>query len=102
MPSLTCSAQFCTHNKNNCCCISNIHVIGKKSDEPQDTACGNFVQSMGAVQLNESSCHTLSIDCDAQKCVYNKQKVCFAERVDIGGVQAHETGKTECSTFRTE
>lgn len=102
MPSLTCSAQYCTHNKNNCCCISNIHVNGKKSDDSEDTSCGNFIQHIGAVQLNESACSNLSIDCDAQKCVYNKQKVCLADRVDIGGIDAHENKRTECSTFRME
>lgn len=102
MPSLSCNAQNCVHNKNNCCCISNIKIGGKNAKIEENTFCENFVESIGGMNLNESTCNYLSIDCMAESCVYNSERICNAERVDIGGVNASNSKDTECATFKIQ
>jgi hypothetical protein len=47
-------------------------------------------------------CRTISIDCEAVKCVYNSNYKCHAQHVDIKGAGACNCQGTECSTFREE
>lgn len=100
MPSLTCSVQNCTHNKNNCCCISNIKVNGAKAKKADNTCCESFMIHRHGVNLNETTCACLSIDCAVKNCAYNKECVCHADRVDICGNEATKCMDTECNTFK--
>ena len=42
----------------------------------------------------------LEVECDAVKCVYNEDRRCAAERIDIAGDGACECGQTRCATFK--
>ena len=102
MPSLSCDAIHCAHNKNNCCCLSNIKVKGAKAKTSDKTCCESFIEQQGTMNLNESTCANLSIDCEAQHCTYNEDCVCHADRVDIVGNNACCCTGTECGTFVKE
>ena len=43
--------------------------------------------------------HTISIDCEAVKCIYNSNYKCVAEHVDIKGCGASDCRETACATF---
>jgi hypothetical protein len=43
---------------------------------------------------------TISIDCEAVKCVYNTNYKCHAEHVDIRGCGACDCESTACATFK--
>ena len=42
---------------------------------------------------------TISIDCEAVKCVYNSNYKCHADHVDIKGCGACDCKGTVCATF---
>jgi hypothetical protein len=48
----------------------------------------------------EHPCKTISIDCEAVKCVYNSNYKCHAEHVDIKGCGACDCRETACATFK--
>ena len=41
-----------------------------------------------------------TINCSVESCVYNKQKICEAETLQIGGKGANWTESTCCETYR--
>jgi hypothetical protein len=43
-----------------------------------------------------------SIDCDATNCIYNNDKICNADRIDVIGAEAEKAHQTECYTFRMQ
>ncbi|MEL7596841.1 MAG: DUF1540 domain-containing protein [Clostridiaceae bacterium] len=40
------------------------------------------------------------VTCDAENCVYNQNKLCNADSVQITGLTAHTSGATQCETFK--
>ena len=49
-------------------------------------------------------CHlpkdSLSISCEATNCIYNTNKKCDADHVDISGIKAVTEDDTVCTTFQ--
>ena len=43
---------------------------------------------------------TISIDCEAVKCIYNADYRCKAEKVAIKGNSANSSMETVCATFK--
>ena len=41
-----------------------------------------------------------NIACNAVTCMYNSNKKCTAEKIQIAGVKAMTSGETECGTFQ--
>ena len=101
MASLGCNACGCTHNEDNCCCLSSIHVKGSSADSVDGTCCGNFIdQDDTAKNSSESPKITLNVSCDATNCVHNSDKVCVADHIDISGLCASESCNTVCASFQ--
>lgn len=103
MAELKCGAVNCTYNEEKYCCKGDIMVGGKHADRTEDTCCESFAQKReGHDTYTSSLSHpskTISIDCEAVKCIYNSNYKCVAEHVDIAGSGAKISGETECSTF---
>ena len=102
MAELGCGAVNCTYNKNNYCCKGDIMVGGKHADTSYDTCCESFRERSGDAFTSAIShpSSTISIDCEAVKCIYNADYRCRAERVDIKGGQAKTSQDTVCATFK--
>lgn len=103
MANLGCNVNSCTHNKDNCCCLSSIHVHGNSAEKCDDTCCGNYYEASKDTMTN--SCgktpkETLNISCDATKCVYNDNKTCAADHISISGVCASDSSETVCASFK--
>ena len=79
-----------------------IMVGGKHADTTEGTCCESFVPVKGDSYTNTTKhpSATISIDCEAVKCVYNKNYKCVADHVDISGMGAVDSKGTECSTFK--
>ena len=45
---------------------------------------------------------SLSISCEATNCIYNCNKKCDADHVDISGIKATTEKDTVCATFQAE
>ena len=104
MSELKCMAENCTYNKEKLCSKGDIMVGGKHATSTQDTCCESFAERREGMDAFTSSLShpskTISIDCEAVKCVYNSNYKCIADHVDIDGSQAHESRETACATFK--
>ncbi len=103
MADLKCGAENCTYNKEHFCCKGDIMVGGKKACTCDDTCCESFAQKReGHDAFSNAASHpspTISIDCEAVKCVYNSNYKCVAQHVDIRGGGACDCRETACATF---
>ena len=100
MADLKCVVENCTYNKDCLCSKGDIMVGGKHACDCDGTCCESFAQKREGRESFSNSLshpsHTISIDCEAVKCIYNSNYKCVAEHVDIKGCGAsdcRETGK---------
>ena len=101
MAQLDCTVENCVYNKSNCCCKGDIMVGGKHASNKDDTCCESFTEAKGdrVTSALDHPSKTISIDCEAVKCVFNSNYKCIAEHVDIRGVDAEKSMETACATF---
>lgn len=101
MAQLDCAVENCAYNKSNCCCKGDIMVGGKRACCDDDTCCESFKNEKGDsfTSALEHPCRTISIDCEAVRCVHNNNYKCIAEHVDIKGCGAEDCRETACATF---
>lgn len=104
MTKLKCSVQNCLHNSEECCCKSAIIVDGSNAEKKDNTCCGSFDEKRGDSFRNsyESPNTSLRVECEATNCVYNKDRLCSADKIDISGIRASNAEATECATFRLQ
>ena len=102
MAELKCGVNNCTYNENCYCCKGDIMVGGKHACSCDETCCESFREEKGDRVTNAAQhpSKTISIDCEAVKCVYNSNYKCVAERVDIKGSGACDCRETVCATFK--
>ena len=102
MTKLDCNVTSCLHNADNCCCKQAIIVDGQDAKDKQETCCGSFDENRDGAfhNLFKTPETRLEVECDAVKCVYNEDRRCAAERIDIAGDGACECGQTRCATFK--
>lgn len=102
MAQLNCAVENCYYNKSNCCCKGDIMVGGKHACCDDDTCCESFTNEKRDSYTSslEHPCRTISIDCEAVKCMYNSNYKCVAEHVDIKGCGASGCRETSCATFQ--
>ena len=103
MAELKCAVSNCTYNEDCYCCKGDIMVGGKHACDCNDTCCESLVQrkedhSSYTSSLSHPS-KTISIDCEAVRCVYNSNYKCVADHVDITGCGADGCRETACATF---
>ncbi len=103
MADLRCGVENCSYNKEKLCCKGDIMVGGKHACECEETCCESFLQKRETTDSFKSSVahpsKTISIDCEAVKCMYNANYKCMAEHVDIAGCGASDCRETSCATF---
>lgn len=102
MAELKCGVENCSYNQENYCCKGDIMVGGTHAYDCDGTCCESFSQRRDDAYVSslEHPCRTISIDCEAEKCVYNSNYKCHAEHVDIRGCGACDCRQTQCATFR--
>lgn len=102
MAELKCGVENCGYNQDHCCCKGDIMVGGSHACDCEGTCCESFSQRQDNAYVSslDHPCRTISIDCEAEKCVYNSNYKCHAERVDIRGCGAADCRQTQCATFR--
>lgn len=100
MTDLGCNVKSCEHNKDNCCCLSSIQVTGSSACNCDNTCCSSYDEaSKSASNSAKTPKLNLSIACEAVNCIYNEEKRCNANHVDISGVCATNEEETVCATF---
>lgn len=75
MADLKCVVENCTYNKDCLCSKGDIMVGGKHACDCDGTCCESFAQKREGRESFSNSLshpsHTISIDCEAVKCIYN-------------------------------
>ena len=102
MAELCCSVENCSYNDQCYCCKGDICVGGEQAHREDETCCESFRQR-SEESFTSSLSHpsrTISIDCEATKCVYNEDYKCQANHVDIRGCGADDCDETTCGTFK--
>ena len=101
MAELKCGVENCTYNKEHLCSKGDIMVGGKHADSSDGTCCESFMERRDGAFTSaiEHPSKTISIDCEAVKCVYNSNYKCVADHVDITGCGADSCRETSCATF---
>ncbi len=103
MSEISCTAHTCAYNSDSYCTLNAVHVCGQKAKKSCDTSCESFYMRTSAgtnasiPQMHMPSSN--SIECSAEKCLYNDSGHCKAVNVDINGVGADCSARTECGTF---
>lgn len=102
MAELKCAATNCVYNEDKYCCKGDINVGGKSACTTDETCCESFREREKDSFTNATNnpCRTISIDCEASNCMYNKEYKCYAEHVDIKGSNACDCHETACATFK--
>lgn len=82
MANLKCVVENCTYNKDCLCSKGDIMVGGKHACDCDGTCCESFAQKREGRESFSNSLshpsHTISIDCEAVKCIYNSNYKCVA------------------------
>jgi len=101
MTTLGCTVTSCIHNSDDCCCKQTIIVDGTSAKAPHDTFCGSFDENRDGAFTNLFKVPEtrLEVDCEAMQCVYNENRHCSAEHINIAGDGANQATHTECATF---
>ncbi len=102
MAELKCAVDTCVYNNSECCCKGDIMVGGMRALSCEETCCESFREKKGDRATNEAKhpSRTISIDCEAVKCIYNSNYKCLADHVDIRGCKAADCRETSCATFK--
>ena len=101
MTQLKCSAQTCMYNENHYCSKGDIMVEGKNASDSTGTYCASFKERTDANATNSVGhpSKNIEVDCQAVKCVYNKECKCTAKEIGIAGSHACTSDDTECASF---
>lgn len=104
MTKLGCNVTNCLHNADNCCCKCAIVVEGQDAKKKCDTCCGSFDENKDGSFRNmfKTPENRLEVNCEAATCIYNDNRFCSAEHINISGKNANTSGQTECASFKEE
>lgn len=114
---LSCSAVNCVNNMNGLCSANVINVRGSEAHTSSGTDCETFAQkgfvnafkNLGNMNIageirqlvkRDEVEMSPGIKCGAANCVYNVNRACSANNVQIYGPGAATSEGTECETFR--
>ena len=102
MAELKCAVDTCMYNNSERCSKGDIMVGGMRACSCDETCCESFREENGDRVTNAAQhpTQTISIDCEAVKCIYNTNYKCLADHVDIKGCGAADCRETSCATFK--
>lgn len=112
---LKCNADHCLYNRSHLCSAETIEVQGGQTMGGDATFCGtfnskelgNYVSSLGNMNYSGAAQQMFSgepvmdpkVLCNAVNCVYNSEKLCQADAVQIQNEVSTTAEQTECQTF---
>jgi len=111
MPGLNCNAEKCRHNYEHKCTRNTIQVgdcfvSGTRQVECKSYKDGKCVMDnefANDIILNTCDLKKTNIDCDTMDCVYNHNRVCKVEHVEIREALTDKPCvKAECTTYKSK
>lgn len=103
MAKINCSVSNCSHNKSNTCYSNIVNIGGGCASKSCTTCCGNFLDSKNYATLTNNTNSNGPCDalvCSVESCLYNSNKSCTAENIDVLGNNVKIYSETNCSTFK--
>ena len=106
MPLLSCTARTCVYNKDEYCSKGDILVEGRSATAADETSCSSFKErsrdTVSDAACYDCGCRTIDVDCKAQKCTFNREEKCHADKITITGSAATRSADTKCGSFELE
>lgn len=105
MMKLTCTAMECVNNSSGLCTAKKIKVIGEYTHYGSNTHCYTFGEKVTENTIsNASNINFLgemvpNVDCTAEECYYNKNRICGANSIMVSGGATHSMDGTACETY---
>lgn len=116
MAKISCDAVKCIYNCDRGCCLDQIRVDGSDADNYNETECASFSDKKGAMSMKGDkccngisekcgtehcsiTCENSGVACSADKCMYNSNYYCTADKISIGTCYASDCSETRCETF---
>ena len=119
MADVNCAAWTCVNNIDGLCSARTINVLGNSATNAIETQCKTFAprEFISAVknstnlnlggalaQMMQLGNHydvkmTPSINCQAERCIYNEAGICGAKDIAISGNNPMTSKDTQCATF---
>lgn len=103
MTKINCSVSNCSHNKSNVCYANIVNISGGKAEKECNTCCDNFLDYKGYSNLTNntnSSGPCDSLVCSVNTCIYNNNRACSAETINVSGNNVVVYSQANCSTFK--
>lgn len=102
MQKIICDVTNCSHNNSGTCYADRVNIVGEGVSVEEETCCGSFLDSRLYSTLTNSSsggknCTVLT--CKATECVYNKNKLCNLDSIQVSGGPANIYSETYCASF---
>ena len=109
MPKLKCDVQKCLYNSTGLCSRHVISVDGANSYSKRETSCGSFSPRnrhnflAEIADLEDDISIETDIHCDAQNCVFQRNSMCYADKIEIKEQKDNFSSKAQhesmCKTF---
>ncbi|MCR1949591.1 MULTISPECIES: DUF1540 domain-containing protein [Clostridium] len=116
MNRLACNVRKCNYNFFGICDNDKIKIVNKLNDEIK-TSCVTFekykiskrVFMMGKTDLYIDKLYKINdkllfphIECNAEKCFYNKEKTCYSNYVMIKSIKENGKFERRCECFKVD
>lgn len=103
MPEISCSAKKCVYNADGLCERDEIRIDVEECDSDNGcTCCDSFEQDSGCKDCScaNSVGENAGVECFATECIYNENRECIADYINVEGNEADCCTDTFCDTFR--
>ncbi|TWH44925.1 DUF1540 domain-containing protein [Sporomusa sp. KB1] len=103
MAKINCTVTSCSHNNSGICYANCVDIVGNSATEQSHTCCGSYLNKLHYSQLtsnvlNSGSCDCLK--CAVETCIYNDNKLCRLDTIQVSGDKVEYHTQTECDSFK--
>ena len=102
MQNINCDVTNCSHNNSGSCYADRVNIGGDGASVEKGTCCGSFLDSRLYSTLTNSTMGgrgSNELVCKAEKCNYNKNKLCTLESIQVSGGPSNIYTETYCASF---
>ena len=104
MPEITCSARKCAYNDEGYCERDGIRIdVDGDGEYSSCTCCDSFEEKCDCKDCSCDNCagENVGVECFATECIYNENRECIADCINVEGHGACCCTDTCCDTFRS-
>lgn len=108
MPLLKCGVNTCSYFYDGLCSKSVINVTTDGAIDARDTHCSSYHRqdrsaydkyNLEIATIEDIISEYLSVNCEVQNCIFNRNRLCYAKDIKIDGTKAKGYRDTFCASF---